>query len=366
MKTKNLPFIFIFTTLLFSLFSCTNSQKPAIGNDDDIIVIADSSLYYELEAEMLHVFEKIIYTPQPENLFNLMRENLGKLNNLKNRKNIIILGTLNSNDKVSQYIKKSLDSSVTKMIKSGEEIFINQNDLWAKNQLVMFIVGNSIEDLKKSILKNNEELLYSFRKTSNKRLFSQLYKPSLENKKIEAKLLSKFDWTMYVQPAVELAKCDSVNNFVWLRSGRNRAIERWLFVHWIENANAQYLNHDSLTNIRNRITKKYFRVSDDSVYVDISYGMSKPMVSQANFNGRYALMCQGFWKFTDKSGGGPFISYSFLDEKTGRFYMIDASVFAPKYYKKKLIQRADVILTSFKTIDDLSEERIEDILDELE
>jgi hypothetical protein len=196
-------------------------------------------------------------------------------------------------------------------------------------------------------------------------LFSQLYKPRLENKKIEAELLSKYGWTMYIQPDIELAKSDSVNNFVWLRSGRNRDIERWLFVHWIENANAQYLNHDSLTEIRNRVTKKYFRVSDDSVYVNISHGMSKPMVSQANFNGRYALMCQGFWKFNDKSGGGPFISYSFLDEKTGRFYMIDASVFAPKYYKKKLIQRADVILTSFKTIDDLSEERIEDILDEL-
>ena len=365
MKTKRLPLLIMFATLLFSFASCTNSHKPAIGNDDDIIVIADSSLYYELEAEMLHVFEKIIYTPQPENLFNLMRENLGKLNRLKSRKNIIILGTLDSDDKTSQYIKKSLDSSVTKMIKSGEEVFINQNDLWAKNQLVMFIVANSVDELKKNILNNNKELLYSFRKTSNKRLFSQLYKPRLENKKIEAELLSKYGWTMYIQPDIELAKSDSVNNFVWLRSGRNRDIERWLFVHWIENANAQYLNHDSLTEIRNRVTKKYFRVSDDSVYVNISHGMSKPMISQANFNGRYALMCQGFWKFSDKSGGGPFISYSFLDEKTGRFYMIDASVFAPKYYKKKLIQRADVILTSFKTIDDLSEERIEDILDEL-
>ncbi len=365
MKTKRLPLLIMFATLLFSFVSCTNSHKPAIGNDDDIIVIADSSLYYELEAEMLHVFEKIIYTPQPENLFNLMRENLGKLNRLKSRKNIIILGTLDSDDKTSQYIKKSLDSSVTKMIKSGEEVFINQNDLWAKNQLVMFIAANTVDELKKNILNNNKELLYSFRKTSNKRLFSQLYKPRLENKKIEAELLSKYGWTMYIQPDIELAKSDSVNNFVWLRSGRNRDIERWLFVHWIENASAQYLNHDSLTEIRNRVTKKYFRVSDDSVYVNISHGMSKPMVSQANFNGRYALMCQGFWKFNDKSGGGPFISYSFLDEETGRFYMIDASVFAPKYYKKKLIQRADVILTSFKTIDDLSEERIEDILDEL-
>lgn len=363
---KTLSVLLILTSTLLFISSCTNSQKPAIGNDDDIIVIADSLLYYELEAEMLHVFEKIIYTPQPENLFNLMRENQGKLNALKNRKNIIFLGALDGNDKTSKYIKGALDSSVTKMIKDGDEFFINKNDLWAKDQLVMFIVGNSIDELKNNILKGNEELLYAFRNSSKERLFSKLYKPMLENKKIEAHLLSKYDWTIYVQPAVELAKSDSVNNFVWLRSGRNRPIERWMFVHWIENAGANYLNNDSLMNIRNRVTKKYFRVSEDSVYVSISLGMSKPMVSQVNFNGRYSLMCQGFWKFNDKSGGGPFISYSFLDENTGRFYMVDASIFAPKYFKKKLIQQADVILTSFKTIDELSEDRKEDILDELD
>ncbi|MBU0473566.1 MAG: DUF4837 family protein [Bacteroidetes bacterium] len=366
MKNKLLLLALITLSTIFLFSACTNSQKPAIGNEDDIIVIADSSLYYEVEAEMLHVFEKIIYTPQPENLFILKRENIEKLSQLKNRKNIIFIGSLDSQDKISTYIKQALDSSVTKVVESGEEFFINKKNLWAKDQLVMFIVANSVEELKKDILKGNEELLYSFRNISNHRLFSNLFKPRFENKKIEAELLSKYGWSIYVQPAIELAINDSSGNFVWLRSGRNTPVERWIFVHWIENANSQYLNNDSLINIRNRETKKYFRVSDDSVCVDISFGMSKPMVTQANFNEHYALMSQGFWKFSDKSGGGPFINYSYLDEKTGRFYMIDASIYAPKYYKKKLIQQADVILTSFRTIDELSEERKEEILDALE
>ncbi len=365
MKKKHLLLIPIIT-FLFTLVGCNNSQRPAVGNEDDIIVIADSSLYYELEAEMLHVFEKVIYTPQPENLFNLMRKNLSELNTLQNRKNIILLGTLDSQDNVSKYIKSALDTSVTNLIKGGKEFFINKNNLWAKNQLVMFLVANSVDELRQRILNGNEELLYSFRKTSNERLFAQLYKPRLENKKIEAQLLDKYGWMMYVQPDVELAKSDSANGFVWLRSGRNRDIERWVFVKWIENASAKYLNSDSLINIRNRVTRDNYLVSEDSVFVEVAYGNSAPIVSQANFNERYALMSQGFWKFSDRSGGGPFISYSFLDEKTGRFYMIDASIFAPKYYKKKLLQRADVILSSFRTIDELSEDRKEDILDELE
>jgi len=366
MKTKTLP---LFILLLFSFYlfpGCNNKQKPAIGKEDEIIVIADSTLYYQIEPEMLHVFEKIIYTPQPENLFNLKRENLKNLNKLKNRKNIIIVGTLDSDDAVSEYIKASLDSSVTKLVKERKNFFFNKNDLWAKHQLVMFLTANSIDELKQNILNANEELLYSFRQTSNKRLFAKLYKPGLEMKKIKARLLKSYGWTFYIQPGTELAINDSLNNFVWLRSGRNTPIERWIFVHWINNANPDYLNKDSVTTIRNRITKKYFTVAEDSAYVEIATEMSKPKVSQATFNDGYSLMTQGFWKFSDKSGGGPFINYSFLDENTGRFYMVDASIFAPKYYKKKLIQQADVILNSFKTKDKLSKKRIEEILSELD
>jgi len=363
MKKLILPLFLLAVMVLLS--SCSNSKSPAIGNEDDIIVFADSMMFYNIEPEMLHVFEKIIYTPQPENLFNLKREDLKSLGKLKKRKNIIFLGTLDSDDKVSQYIKSSLDSSVTQLVKDGKDFFFNKKDLWAKDQLVMFLTSENLDSLRKNILSKHEELLYSFRKISNERLFAKIYKPRLEKREIEAKLLKNYDWMMYIQPDVELARNDSVNNFVWLRAGRNTPIERWVFVHWVDNANTNYLSNDSLISIRNRLTEKFFHV-DDSVCVKISNGMSKPKITQSSFDGRYALMCQGFWSFTDKSGGGPFISYSFLDENTGRFYMVDASIFAPKYYKKKLLQRADVILNSFRTVDDLSKERKEEILDALE
>ena len=53
----------------------------------------------------------------------------------------------------------------------------------------------------------------------------------------------------------------------------------------------------------------------------------------------------------------------FYDEKTRRIYMIDGSVYAPKYYKRNLIQQMDVTLQSFRTKAELSKERIDDLLD---
>jgi len=41
--------------------------------------------------------------------------------------------------------------------------------------------------------------------------------------------------------------------------------------------------------------------------------------------------------------------------------MIDGSIFAPKYYKRNLIQQVDVTLQSFRTEAELSRERIEEL-----
>jgi hypothetical protein len=46
--------------------------------------------------------------------------------------------------------------------------------------------------------------------------------------------------------------------------------------------------------------------------------------------------------------------------------MIDGSIFAPKYYKRNLIQQTDVTLQSFRTKGELGEQRIEELLNATE
>ena len=363
---RQLRYLLAFLSFALLLLSSCSNKKPAIGNEDDIIVIADSSLYYEIEAEMLQVFEQVIYTPQPEKLFNLIRNNYTSLNSIKKRKNIIILGTLNDSGYVSQYIRSSIDSAVTNMITNNEEHVINKYDMWAENQLVMYLVSPTVDQLKNNILSAHEELLYSFRNISDKRLFAKLYKPRYEVLETEAKFLNDYGWTIYVLKFFEVGKNSIENNFVWLRSGRNSPMERWIFVHWINDASSVYLDKDSIVAIRNRVTQLHYQTSDRSKYVEISNALSPPMFSQVNFNNKYALMAQGFWKFNDNTGGGPYTSYSFLDEETNRFYMIDGSIYAPKYFKKELIQHVDVLLNSFRTVEELSEEKKEELLDNLD
>ncbi|MCX8105836.1 MAG: DUF4837 family protein [Ignavibacterium album] len=357
--------IFLVAGLLLFAFiinSC-ESKKFATGLEDEIYVVADSTEYAELYDALAQTFEVEINTPLPEKLFTLKRVSPNQISSVQRKKNIIIVAPLNSGSKTSEYISSIVDDSVKKLL-SNDDFYVTKYDLWARNQLVTVISANGMQELEFKILKNKDKLLYAYQKISDDRLRESLYSAKYERKEIEGKLLKDYGWIIYVQADFRLAKSVPEDNFVWLRRAPGSDMERWIFVHWIDNASPEYLNVDSIKAIRNRITEKYYRTSDDSAYVVIAqdYFVS----NEVNFKGRYAIFTQGLWDLNVKGMGGPFVNYTFYDEKSNRIYMLDGSVFAPKYFKRNPIQQMDVLLQSFMTKDELSKDRIEDLLDSID
>ncbi|MCK9281815.1 MAG: DUF4837 family protein [Melioribacteraceae bacterium] len=362
----NISKLLVVAFVAIQLFStgCGENKNRAIGNEDDIYIVADSVEFAEIEGALLTVFGKIIYTPQSESMFNLIRKNYSDLEKVKKYKNVIIAAPINSGSLTSKYINSVLSKDVIKLVQEDSTSIINKNDLWSRDQLVMFISASSIEKLSQIILNNHENLIYYFQKASDTRLKKSLYNPTYEDKLVEAKLLKSYDWLIYVQTDFKLALDKPEDNFVWLRRSPGSDMERWIFVHWIENSSPALLNSDSINAIRNRMTEKYYTTSNDSAYVEITndFRTSK----EVNFNNKYAIMTQGLWNMSDGSMGGPFISYTFYDEASKRLYMVDGSIYAPKYYKKLLIQQVDVILKSFLTGKEVTKDQREMLFDELE
>jgi hypothetical protein len=357
---KNLLYILII--LISAIFiSCDSTNKPAKGFEDEIIVVADSVEYEAIAGSLQSVFEKEIFTPQPEKLFTLKRINASQIDNNKRTKNMIIAAPLNSGSRTSTYIQAIVDSAVESRLASDSVFIVYKNDLWAKNQMVALISAQSIEELNKKILSNSENLLYTFQKKSDERLFSNLYNPTYEKKDIEGKFLRDYGWVIYVQADFVVALDKPEDKFIWLRRSPGSEMERWIFIHWIDNATPDYLTQDSIKFIRDRLTKKFYQTSDDASYVVVA--ADNFVVKEVNFNGRYALFTQGLWELNIKGMGGPFVNYFFYDEELRRIYMIDGSVYAPKYYKRNLIQQMDVTLQSFRTKTELPEERIEELLE---
>jgi len=359
---------FVLQVLLFSiiifLISCDPTDKPARGFEDEIFVVADSLEYTELKTALESTFEKLIYTPQPEKLFTLKRINVYEVAKYKRRKNIVIVAPLNSGTQASKFLSAIVDSSVEEKMKSDPNFIVYKDGLWAKNQLVAVLSAQDMQQLEFKILQNADNLLYTYQKKSDERLYNSLYNPRYEQKNIEGKFLKDYGWIIYVQADFKVAFDKPEDNFVWLRRSPGSDMERWVFVYWIENASPEYLNRDSVRVVRDKVTKQFYRTRSDSSYVVVAEDYFT--ANEVNFNDKYAIFTQGLWELNVKGMGGPFVNYSFYDETTKRFYMIDGSVFAPKYFKRNLIQQMDVTLQSFRTDAELSVERREDLLDEVE
>ena len=351
-------------SFIFFLISCDPTDKPARGFEDEIFVVADSVEYEGLRTAMELAFEKLIYTPQPEKLFTLKRINVSEFSKYKRRKNIVIAAPLSSGTNASEFLSAIVDSSIEEKMKSDPNFIVYKEGLWAKNQLVAVLSAQDMQQLEFKILQNADNLLYAFQKKSDERLYNSLYNPRYEQENIEGKFLKDYGWIIYVQADFKVALNKPEDNFVWLRRSPGSDMERWIFIYWIENASPEYLNADSIRIVRDKVTKEFYRTRSDSSYVVVAEDYFT--TNEINFNDKYAIFTQGLWELNIKGMGGPFVNYTFYDEATKRFYMIDGSVFAPKYYKRNLIQQMDVTLQSFRTDAELTAERRENLLDEVE
>jgi hypothetical protein len=358
---KHQLIIVLSLVILFMVIGCDPSDKPARGFEDEIFVIADSAEYLVFKDALDSTFEKLIYTPQPEKIFTLKRVNTSEMSKYKRKKNLVFIAPLNSNSETSEFIRAAIDSTIEIKIKEDPDFIVYKEDLWARNQIIVILSATTTDDLTSKILRNSDNLLYKIQKISDERLFGNLYQPRYEQQDVEGKILQEYGWVIYVQADYKVAKNVAEDNFVWIRRSPGSDMERWIFVHWLENATPEYLNEDSIKTIRNRVTKKFYRTADNIGYVVIAEDYFT--INEVNFNDRYALFTQGLWDLNIKGMGGPFVNYVFYDEETQRLYMLDGSLYAPKFYKRNLIQQMDVTLQSFRTEKELSENRREDLLD---
>ena len=73
---------------------------------------------------------------------------------------------------------------------------------------------------------------------------------AMNRKDIEGKFLNDYGWIIYVQADFKVALNKPEDNFVWLRRSPGSDMERWIFVHWIENASPEYLIRFDKNNSR--------------------------------------------------------------------------------------------------------------------
>lgn len=341
-------FSLAFVPLLLSLTACEAPKLAATGQDDEIIVFADSLTWVSLEETLRHIFEDTVHTPIPETWFTLRRVDLNQFGQWEKHKNRIILAPLQGEGEVADYLRNSLDPKVRALVEENKEFYFTKYDSRARNQLLMFITGNDLASMKASLGLHASDLLYYFQNIVLRRETAALMEERRYHKKeIEARLKERYGWTMTIQHDYFVAIDSADARFFWVRRATPADMERWIWVHWVEAPDPGILTDRWVLGVRDSLTKQFLQTVDNNAYVQIApYHLT---VEKVNFLDRFAYEARGNWRFSDKTGGGPFINYTFYDEGTRRIYMLDASIFAPRVEKKKLLWQVEAILRTFRT-----------------
>lgn len=294
-----------------------------------------------------NAFARPFFTPQPETWFRLRRYNLGDLLNHKRDRNIVIIAPLDAQNRVGDYMRAALDSTVREMVRAGEQHVFVKQDLWYDGQTVVHLTGKNMEDLRNFMVSDAEQLQYYFKKAWDEREKAHMWTLPREEK-IEDRMMDEYGFSMAVIKGWFVAKDSAEISSLLLRRQAPAQTERWMLVHWLDTTDTGLLTSDFAYETRNRLTEILYRTYDDSAYVVID-SLHHLQFDEVRFLDRFAIRMKGLWHMSDYSMGGPFISYLFYDEEQQRIYFLDGSVFAPRYEKKKLLQDVDVMMQTFYT-----------------
>ncbi|MBN1448606.1 MAG: DUF4837 family protein [Bacteroidetes bacterium] len=342
------PALFAAGIACLLLLSCgIETREEALGENDVITVIADSADYAELEDVIENAFTRPIFTPQPESWFRLRRHNLGDLLDHKRERNILIVAPLDAENRMGDYMRAALDSTVKDLVRAGEQHVFVKRDLWYRGQTVVHLTARSMSELRDFMAANAEKLEYYFKQAWDERERARLWSLPREED-IEDRLMEEYGFSLAVIRGWFVGKDSAEISSVLLRRQAPAETERWMLVHWLDTTDTGLLTNSFAYEMRNRLTEILYRTFDDSAWVVID-SLNHLQFDEVRFQDRFAIRMKGLWRMSDFSMGGPFISYLFYDEQHERIYFLDGSVFAPRYEKKKLLQDVDVMMQTFHT-----------------
>jgi len=77
----------------------------------------------------------------------------------------------------------------------------------------------------------------------------------------------------------------------------------------------------------------------------------KPEFETTSLNGLFAIETRGLWEVEGDFMGGPFLSYTTVDEARNRVVTIEGYVYSPNEKKALLLHQLDAIIHTLKFVE---------------
>jgi hypothetical protein len=360
-----LPAVLALAGLALPACESLEYRPTAAGKEGEILVVMDSTTWNGPLREVLQeeLAPWIATLPAPEPLFNLRRAGLGSqraVDAVRIVKNVVFAEPLTSGTPEAEFLRSRLDSALVEAVLAGSTFAVSRPDLWREQQQVFYVLGATEDDVARALQANGEDLRYAFNRITRERMRREMFDRGRQAD-LERLLMDRHEFAVNAQHDYFVAM--DTTNFVWLRRVISSETWRSLFVWYTDELSPAELTAEWVVDTRDRLTRAYVNGNlGDYVQVD----RRRPLESEnVNFLDRFGYEIRGLWHMVgdDEAGGtvefgmgGPFLTYAFYDQPTGRTYLIDGMVFAPGFEKRDFLRQLEVIAHTFRTKQDAGTE----------
>lgn len=336
-------------------------RPRAVGREGEIVVVTDSASWNgELGETMRGELGPYIGTlPAPERMFTLRRMGIvssRSLSLLRKQKNVIFAAPLADSTRESEFMRNVLDAEAAEaVINNGTVAVVGRRDEFAQAQQVYYLIGRDAESIAQAVRNNAEGIRYNFNTITRQRLGREMFEKGRQFE-VEQRLMETHDFAVSVQHDYVIAS--DTTNFVWMRRLVSSDSWRSFFVWYTDELSPADLDPEWALAVRDRLTTAYVQGNLDG-HVEVDY--RRPLETEnVDFLGRFGYEIRGLWHMVGYEDGrqiqygmgGPFLTYAFYDETSGRTYVIDGMVFAPGYEKREFLRQMEVIAHTFRTAEE--------------
>jgi hypothetical protein len=223
-------------------------------------------------------------------------------------------------------------------------------DVFSKGQKVMYLFGQNEEALIKKMTENADRITAVFNKAEKDRLARSLFKAKAL-KGVTEMLEKDHGCSMRVPFGYQIAVNEP--GFVWLRNVGNE-IDRNVYITYREYTDPSIFEKENLIHLRDSIAKKQLfedpSMPDTYLVTETSVPAIPIRARQLTLNDMYSVEMKGLWRTNIPSMGGPFVSYTLVDEAANRLFYIEGFVISPGKSQRETIREMEVILSTFRPI----------------
>ena len=320
--------------LFIGLISCNEisevSQQSSTGGVNEILVVTNNVQQWdgEIGDSIRNNFGRIMEVlPIPERQFKIANINESSLQKkiFKKHHNIFII---------------DIDPNI-------KDAFVeSRKNLWAKPQVVIKISAPNIHEFLISFEELRENAFDLFIENERQRI-EDSYSKKFKDQKINRKLNSFLHMQMAIPKGFSVSKIDSTK--AWIRR-ETAANSMNILIYTKSYSTTDDFNPNEIIKRRNSLTRTYIPGPTTGSYQLVSDEYIQPVFKELSFNEMFAVETRGLWRVENDFMGGPFISYTFVDEARKRLVTIDGFTYAPKQNKAVLVRELEAILWSVSVL----------------